>query len=541
MIVIHFRILCREGTRNSMYSFREFLEKRDSYDDYADNPFLQKVVKHFFKDDWKEMHDSLSSFSKKTSFRYRKLSEQIARIEVRPHVQHFNAYNERIDRIIRPNEMLILEKEVFQERLFSSKTSPKEQMFKRYLLHQNGESGIMCPLACTDGLVALLEHFQDELNRELQQILLHCKEGIDGDFGIGAQYMSEIQGGSNIPANVLKAVPDGKVYRLYGNKFFCSAVHADYAVVTARVEGTNQIGVFIVPSWLPGDKEREKRNGFVINRLKWKLGTCELPTAEIDYDGAIAYPIGPLHRGVAIAVSIVLTRSRLDIGLASGAFLMRAARETKLYAKFREVFGRKIDEFPLAKGQLEAMEEAAKRVTVTAFKIHDLFHQLNRDSDRSSQLEVRELILLQKICASKEAVESLRKAISIFGGHGVMEDFSSIPRLFRDAIVNELWEGPRNVLLAQIYRDLKKAEEWYRPEDFVRNLLSNTEDGIVKELVQMLKRCLSVPIFGEVTEETVANAKEWELFCEQLFYEYQRMVLKEVGNEPIVSNENVTV
>lgn len=523
------------------YSFVEFLQKRDNYDDYADNPFLQKTVEYFSGDDRERMHHSLSSFSKKTSFRYRKLSEQIARIEVRPYLQHFNAYNDRIDRVVRPNEMLVLEKEVFQEGLFSDKTSPKEQMFKRYLLHHNGESGIMCPLACTDGLIALLEHYQDELNKELQQILFHCKEGVEGDFGIGAQYMSEIQGGSNIPANVLKAVPDGKVYRLYGNKFFCSAVHADYAVVTARVAGTNQIGVFIVPSWLPSDKEREKRNGFVINRLKWKLGTCELPTAEIDYNGAIAYPIGPLHRGVAIAVGIVLTRSRLDIGLASGAFLMRAAREVKQYARFREVFGRKIDEFPLAKAQIKQMEEAAKRVTVTAFNIYDLFRQLNNNSDKYFRLKVRELILLQKICASKEAVELLRKAISIFGGHGVMEDFSSLPRLFRDAIVNELWEGPRNVLLAQIYRDLKKAEEWHRPEDFVRNILSNAEEGVINELVQTLKHCLSVPIFGEVTAETVANAKEWELFCEQLFYEYQKIVWKEVGDTPIVSGEHLIV
>jgi hypothetical protein len=273
-----------------------------------------------------------------------------------------------------------------------------------------------------------------------------------------------------------------------------------------------------------------------------KLGTCELPTAEIDYDGAVAYPIGPLHRGVAIAVSIVLTRSRLDIGLASGAFLMRAAREAKMYAGFREVFGRKIEEFPLAKGQLDSMEDAAKRVTTTAFKIHDLFTQINSGRlDKKAQLEVRELILLQKVFASKEAVDSLRNAISIFGGHGVIEDFSSIPRLFRDAMVNELWEGPRNVLLAQIYRDLKKAEDWYPPEEFIRNLLPFTDGGIVKELSQTLKRCLSVPVFGEVTKDTIKNAKEWESFCEQLFYEYQNLALDEVGTAPIIPNENLTV
>ena len=95
----------------------------------------------------------------------------------------------------------------------------------------------------------------------------------------------------------MEAEPDGRYYRVYGSKFFCSAVHADYAVVTAKVTGSEKVGTFIVPSWLPGDKEKEKRNGYVINRIKWKLGTVELPTAEIDFQGALAYPIGPTDRG----------------------------------------------------------------------------------------------------------------------------------------------------------------------------------------------------------------------------------------------------
>src|SRR5690606_15863478 len=141
------------------------------------------------------------------------------------------------------------------------------------------------------------------LNEPLQHILQHCTEGIDGDFGVGAQFMSEIQSGSNIPANILQAIPTDDGHEvLYGNKFFCSAAHADYTVVTARVKDTGHIGLFVVPSWLPGDKTKFKRNGAVINRLKRKLGTCELPTAEIDYDGAIAYPVGPIERGVANAV-----------------------------------------------------------------------------------------------------------------------------------------------------------------------------------------------------------------------------------------------
>ena len=117
--------------------------------------------------------------------------------------------------------------------------------------------------------------------------------------------MTEIQGGSDIPANLLEAEPHRDHYKIFGSKFFCSAAHADYSVITAKVTGSEDVGTFIVPSWLPEDKILEQRNSYRINRLKWKMGTSELPTAEIEYDGAIAYAVGPTDRGVANAVGIV--------------------------------------------------------------------------------------------------------------------------------------------------------------------------------------------------------------------------------------------
>src|SRR5699024_9822642 len=145
-------------------------------------------------------------------------------------------------------------------------------------------------------------------------------------------------------------------------------------------------------------------------------------------------------KGVSLAVGIVLTLSRLDIGFASGAFMMRATREALLYSRFRDVFDRRIDEFPMAKAQLETLSNTAKRTTATAFKIFNQYINLS-DHELSTKMtfQVRELILLQKIFASRDTVDMLRMAISLFGGHGAIEDFSSIPRLYRDATVNELW------------------------------------------------------------------------------------------------------
>ena len=124
-----------------------------------------------------------------------------------PYVEHFDAYNRRVIGVVRSAETVQLEKEIFGQGLFSSKITPWESMAKRYLLHQLGEFGVMCPIACTEGLVALIRHFPEGLSPAVDSVLKHCTDGVNGEFGIGAQFVSEIQGGSEIPANLLEALP----------------------------------------------------------------------------------------------------------------------------------------------------------------------------------------------------------------------------------------------------------------------------------------------------------------------------------------------
>jgi len=531
--------------RNNPYSFDPFLEKARSFDFYRDDPFFQRLVKHFTGEQWPELHQRLLAFSSKASTRWRDLADQIARLEVRPLLVQYDGHNHRVDRIVRPMEALELEKEVLQEKLFSAAMPPWENLAKRYLLHQIGEACVGCPLACTEGLIALAEEFVGTNPPEVNRIVEHCKEGLDGDFGIGAQFMTEIQGGSDIPSNVLEAEPQGDHYRIYGTKFFCSAMHADYSVITAKVTGSEEVGTFIVPSWLPGNKALEKRNGYRINRLKWKLGTAELPTAEVEYDGALAYAVGPTDRGVANAVGIVLTLSRVSVAISSASAMTRAAREALLYSQFRDVFGRKIYQWSLAAKQLQDLVEAAQRTAAGLFKVYDLHIRLGRrlqaglDSSepmevRRRRFDLRELIILQKMCTALETVDVLRKAISIFGGHGVIEDFSSLPRLFRDAMVNELWEGPRNVLLMQVFRDLQRVSSWYSPEEFTRSILSGAPDDTVSALGAELKEFLSKPPFQDPDPASMRRAEAWDMFCDTLFKTYQTVALNEVGKAPII-------
>src|SRR5690625_3955454 len=334
----------------------------------------------------------------------------------------------------------------------------------------------------------------------------------------------------------------GYRYKLYGTKFFCSAIHADYAVVTAKVNDTNHVATFIVPSW--ENKKRKRRNNVQINRLKWKLGTSELPSAEITYDGATAYQIGSLEKGVAIAVGVVLTKSRLDIGSASAAFMMRTAREVLQYTSFRQVFGKSIHAYPLAAAQIQTVVQTAKRTTAGVFKVYDRYlksryqaKNTNTDQAKKVQFQVRELILLQKIKAAKDAVETIRLAISLFGGNGVIEDFSSIPRLYRDAMVNELWEGPRNVLLTQIHRDMQKAASWYDPKDFIEDILVGCDYSVIHSFSHEMMKLLTYDLSAEPNNETIQQAEEWEKFCDDLFLAYQEQALSECGDASIVEGK----
>ncbi|HOJ13414.1 MAG TPA: acyl-CoA dehydrogenase family protein [Deltaproteobacteria bacterium] len=523
--------------RNNPYTFDAFLEWRRRFNYYLDDEFFQRVLRRYAGDDFPAIHEELKAFSGKVSYRWRDLAEAAAVPEKRPYVVHYDGHNHRIDRIVRPMEVLVMEKEVFSEALFSKRTNPWLKLAKMYLIYQNGEACIACPLTCTEGLVALLERFAD--TPETRRILMHCSEGIDGDFGIGAQYLSEIQGGSDVPANLLEAVEENGTWRLYGKKFFCSATHADYAVVTAKPAGSEKVALFVVPSWLEGDKEKEIRNGCTIDRIKLKMGTSELTTAEITYNGAKAYPVGPLDRGVANVVGIVLTYSRLTVGLSGAAGMTRGAREAKAYASFRDAFGVRLEHFPMLANQLEWMDTSAKRTTAGAFMLYREFLGLEgglkggllADEDlsmRKRRFCVRELIMLQKITASWDATDVARMAMSVFGGHGVMEDFSSLPRMFRDAAINELWEGPRNVLLTQMHRDFQRAAPWYAPGAFVRDILKGADTGLVEELAAEMELLTSHPSLFTMDDKTKDVCRRWDSLCHRLFHAYQDLALAEV-------------
>ncbi|MFX1393923.1 MAG: acyl-CoA dehydrogenase family protein [Promethearchaeota archaeon] len=551
----------KEGNRNNTYSFDDYLFVRNHFNYYIDDEFFQALVRKYTRNEFEKVDKELRALSDYVSFRFRDLADKGNDLENRTKVtkiKHYDAHNHRIDRIERCAETEILEREIFSLGLFDpNRNTPWSRFTKLFLLYQNSEAGVMCPIACTHGMVWLMQQYENVLSSEAVKILEHVRDGTgeysNGEYGRGSQFVSEIQGGSDVPSNLVEAVfegnegPDGisNCWRIYGQKFFCSAAHTDYAVVTAKPKGTSsstKIATFVVPAWLPGNKEKEIRNSYTIDRLKPKLGTAELPTAEITFNGAVAYPIGPLEKGLADIVGIVLSLSRLHIGLGMAAGALRITREATLYSQFRTAFGIPISSFPLMINQINDLNQAAMRTASGAFKVYSEYihfgekliagirdlEKIENITERKRRFRLRELIMLQKIVVCDEAPELIRMAISFFGGHGIMEDFLSFPRFHRDSMIMELWEGPRNVLLTQIHRDFQKVKAWYPADDFILDLLEGLDPDKLASYASEFLRIMSHNNLLRNDEKTLAICRDWQKFSNNLFQAYQELALIEL-------------
>jgi alkylation response protein AidB-like acyl-CoA dehydrogenase len=326
---------------------------------------------------------------------------------------------------------------------------PIEQAGLFFLLTHSGEGGHACPVTCTAGLIrALHGHAAPELRERFLPPLLEtdydrCQRG--------AQFLTEEHGGSDVGANRTRAVPEGETWRLHGEKWFCSVADADQFVVTARPdgapEGTRGIGCFLVPRTVGG-----RTNGFTIRKLKDKLGTRALATGEIVFDGALAYPIGSVEEGYRIAIGVVLNTSRWLNAVGSAGVMRRAYLEAAAFAEDRAAFGRPIVEFPLVRENLAVMRSEAEAALASTLEVTRLVDSADADDVACHRI----LVNANKFATSAAATRVVRRGIEVLGGNGTIEDFSPLPRLWRDAIVFESWEGTHNVLCAQVARDLER-------------------------------------------------------------------------------------
>ena len=362
-----------------------------------------------------------------------------------------------------------------------------------YLLAHAGEGGHSCPVVCTAGLIrALRREASAELRDRFLPPLLdtnydHCQRG--------AQFVTEIQGGSDVGANRCEAVPDGDAWRITGEKWFCSVADADQFVVTARPrgakEGTRGIGCFLVPRLVEGGP-----NGFRLERLKDKLGTRALATGEIAFEGALAYPIGALEDGFRIAAGVVLNTSRWLNAFGSAGLMHRAYIEASSFSEHREAFGQPIGDFPLVRENLAVMKAETMAALASSLEVTALVEKIDAGTaSADDEAWFRILVNANKVVTSLAATAVTRRGIEALGGNGTIEDFSPLPRLYRDAIVFESWEGTHNVLCAQVLRDLTRLDAVDLVLERVRGIADGL-DNVHERLEYGLVRAVAEPEWG---------------------------------------------
>jgi acyl-CoA dehydrogenase len=356
----------------------------------------------------------------------------------------------------------------------------REQASLFYALAHAGEGGHACPVVCTAGLVRTLRTTASEELRE--RFLPPLLETEYDRAQRGAQFLTERHGGSDVGANRVEAVPDGDVWRLHGEKWFCSVADADQFVVTARPrgapDGTSGIGCFLVP---------RDGGGFQIRRLKDKLGTRALATGEIEFEGAVGYPLGPLEDGFRTAVG-VLNTSRWLNAVGSTGLMRRAYLVASEFAAEREAFGGPILRFPLVRENLAVMRSEEAAALASTMHLTELVARIDDGSAEEDDIVWHRLLVnANKFVTSIAATKVVRRGIETLGGNGTIEDFSPLPRLWRDAIVFESWEGTHNVLCAQALRDLER---------FDAVDLAVERSGASDELAGRLRRSVTDPEFG---------------------------------------------
>lgn len=343
-----------------------------------------------------------------------------------------------------------------------------------YLL-SHAEIGLYCPVTLTMATAYLLDHYaSDELKGKY---LPHVLSTGEVELYEGATFLTERQGGSDVGANEVQAVRDGEVYRIYGEKYFASnAGTCGVAMILARREGaksgTKGLSLFVVP-W----EENRKKGLLRIRRLKDKLGVRAVPSAEVEFEGAIAYLVGDADRGFYYMME-ALNLSRVCNAVGSLGIMRRAYSEALAYAKQRTAFGSRIIDFPMVRETLGKMVAKQEIELVTMFEVVELMGKvMGKDSETEpserEKILFRLFVALLKAETAEQAIRFAQDAIELHGGNGYIEDFVT-PRLLRDAQVLTVWEGTANILGLEVLRLIHK----YNVEDVFAEWLKSRLEAV---------------------------------------------------------------
>jgi putative acyl-CoA dehydrogenase len=336
----------------------------------------------------------------------------------------------------------------------------------KFYLWGRAEAGHCCPVSMTYAIVPALRNapglaarFEPLLTSAAYDPRLRPPEGKRGL--IAGMSMTEKQGGSDVRANTTRAVPvpgdgDGggdagaRSYLLTGHKWFTSAPMSDVFLVLAQAPGG--LSCFLLPRVLPDGT----RNGMRLQRLKDKLGNRSNASAEVEYDQALAWLVGEEGRGVRTIIEMVnLTRLDCVIGAATG---MRAgAVQAAHHAAHRSAFGARLADQPLMANVLADLAVESEAATLVTFRLAGATDRAAAGDEQEAAFR-RLALAATKYWVCKRAPAHAAEALECLGGNGYVEE-SGMPRLYREAPLQSIWEGSGNVTALDALRALAREPE----------------------------------------------------------------------------------
>jgi acyl-CoA dehydrogenase len=330
-------------------------------------------------------------------------------------------------------------------------------VFQYYLSYADIATG--CPPAMTHPIALLLATAAPQALRDkyLPEMLR-----TDGFTPVGGTWATERHSGSDVGASVTSAKkqPDGSV-TLHGHNWFTSAIGFNryLTIKTARPEGAVAggagLGLYLVPSHI--DEKWSVPNKIQITHLKDKMGTKGLPTGEVTLDGTVAHEIAPAGQGLRVMM-LALGCSRVHNAMAAAGVMYRCYMEALCWAENRKTFGKKLIDRPMVKDDILTLVTNWMAGSAMAFEAARSFaHMQDNPQDKKAEAWCRMVTALAKFRTAEDAVRSAKTALEIVGGNGYARDHA-MERVYRDAMVLTVWEGPRHIQALEVVRMLGRGD-----------------------------------------------------------------------------------
>ncbi len=381
-----------------------------------------------------------------------------------------------------------------------------------YLFNQ-AEFGLGCPINVTDSGMHAIIKFGDDVIKDW--LIPKMSTTDTAELWQSGQYMTEKEGGSDVGSITTTArLVDGQ-WRVYGEKWFCSNADAEINLMLARPEGagdgTRGLSLFALPRFLDDGSP----NHYRIVRLKEKLGTRSMASGEVIIDGALAYPVGPLDRGIHQMLEMV-NWSRLSNGIKSSALMRRAVHDSTAVMQGRIVFGVPLMEKPLARRQMMKIQLPAEQSLSLWFFTADVLDKAEGYGGRPPSQEAAALLRLAtptlKFRATRDGRRVTGDAMEMRGGIGYVEEFVN-PRLLRDAHCGSIWEGTSNIVALDAVTRAVGKHDCHAPFQAALHARLDEAEGVPATYRDELRGYIDRAID---TIATVAQRPEDEAACRQV-------------------------